>query len=500
MYLLSLCVYRWFGITGIIGGEVGNLIAYGYAPAAIVTPIGAIGVLTNVLITTLFLKERIRKLNVLGMCAVVGGIVMTVYFAPKTEAVFSSDSFWSDVISTKFGISYFITFALSAVVMMSINRYFGDRSVVIPVLTSSIFGSLTILSAKTFSSLLTRAISEGFDKYFLSPVPYLALLLMIGTCIITMAFINTAMIKFGNCQVVPTYYALFTTLSVASVGWVFREFECLTVARDAGLFVAGILLAICGVSLVQVRMPCSRLCIMQRCTTDSSLNQLLPGSVAVELEETSEPDPAEPTPTLKPESRPPPTAPDHVSMHPGPPGPVRPSVVAAQSHPGESMPPPSPQRERQRLVHESAATAQSSALAPAGPLSSLQNDNATPPHHGPPPPAGSVAAQSRPDGSIKPPPGLRLLPLNRGSGSQASDPPALPGTTLNDIRTRASTVHPPASDRPGGGADGGPQRDSQVDDQGLADQRSARRRLRTLRPLPHGVDGRAPTLPRESLT
>jgi drug/metabolite transporter (DMT)-like permease len=231
------------------------LIAYGYAPAAIVTPIGAIGVLTNVLITTVFLKERIRKLNIVGMCAVVGGIVVTVYFAPKTEAVFSSDTFWNDVIATEYGISYFVVFAVSAVIMMSINRYFGDRSVVIPVFTSSIFGSLTILSAKTFSSLFTRAVAEGFDKYFLSPVPYLAFLMMVGTCVVTMAFINTAMIKFGNCQVVPTYYALFTALSVSSVGLVFREFDCLTEAKDASLFVLGIVLAIWGVSLVQVLSP-----------------------------------------------------------------------------------------------------------------------------------------------------------------------------------------------------------------------------------------------------
>jgi drug/metabolite transporter (DMT)-like permease len=249
---MTLWSIRWFGIIGIIGGEVGNLIAYGYAPAAIVTPIGAIGVLTNVLITTVFLKERIRKLNILGMCAVVGGIVVTVYFAPKTEAVFSSDTFWNDVIATEHGISYFVLFAVSALIMISINRYFGDRSVVIPVFTSSIFGSLTILSAKTFSSLFTKAVAEGFDKYFLSPVPYIAFLVMIGTCVVTMAFINTAMTKFGNCQVVPTYYALFTALSVSSVGLVFREFDCLTEAKDASLFVAGIVLAICGVSLVQV--------------------------------------------------------------------------------------------------------------------------------------------------------------------------------------------------------------------------------------------------------
>ncbi len=30
-------------MVGIVGGEVGNLVAYGYAPAAVVTPLGAVG-------------------------------------------------------------------------------------------------------------------------------------------------------------------------------------------------------------------------------------------------------------------------------------------------------------------------------------------------------------------------------------------------------------------------------------------------------------------------
>ena len=53
----TLIPWWWVGILGIVGGEVGNLVAYGYAPASIVTPIGSIGVVTNVIITTFVLKE-----------------------------------------------------------------------------------------------------------------------------------------------------------------------------------------------------------------------------------------------------------------------------------------------------------------------------------------------------------------------------------------------------------------------------------------------------------
>ena len=49
---------RWLGIFGIVAGETANLFAYGFAPASIVTPVGAVGVMTNIIITTYGLKER----------------------------------------------------------------------------------------------------------------------------------------------------------------------------------------------------------------------------------------------------------------------------------------------------------------------------------------------------------------------------------------------------------------------------------------------------------
>ena len=54
----------------------------------------------------------------------------------------------------------------------------------------------------------------------------------------------------GNSQVVPVYFALFTTAGVGSAAWVYYEFQCLADARQAVLFFMGILIAIMGVFLV----------------------------------------------------------------------------------------------------------------------------------------------------------------------------------------------------------------------------------------------------------
>lgn len=93
-------------MLGLVGGEAGNLIAYGYAPAAVVTPMGAIGVVANVFITSTFLKEYVSKVNVFGVLCIVIGIVIVVYFSPHTTIIISSATFFEDVVQTTECIVY----------------------------------------------------------------------------------------------------------------------------------------------------------------------------------------------------------------------------------------------------------------------------------------------------------------------------------------------------------------------------------------------------------
>jgi hypothetical protein len=76
----------------LVGGELGNLAAYGFAPASIVTPLGAVGVLVNCIITTWLLKEAMRLVNYVGILAVIGGIVTIVVCAPQSHIDIRSDT------------------------------------------------------------------------------------------------------------------------------------------------------------------------------------------------------------------------------------------------------------------------------------------------------------------------------------------------------------------------------------------------------------------------
>lgn len=75
----------WVGILLNGGGEVGNLLAYGFAPAAIVAPVGSVGVIVNELIAVIFLKEALRKRDLLGLVGVVAGVVLIILGVPESE-------------------------------------------------------------------------------------------------------------------------------------------------------------------------------------------------------------------------------------------------------------------------------------------------------------------------------------------------------------------------------------------------------------------------------
>lgn len=240
----------WIGIFGIIGGEVGNLIAYGYAPASIVTPIGSIGVVTNVIITTFVLKETFTMKNLLGVVLVIAGIVIVVLFAPLTVIFVGSANLWEDVIYTSNMAIYLSWMVLMLAILYPLSRKYGEKTVVIYVALCAVIASLTIVCAKTFATMVSNGFANGMETEFLSPWPYGTLAVMVVTCVLSMSYVNRAMMTFGNSQVVPVYFALFTTAGVGSAAWVYQEFQCLADANQAVGFFIGIIVAIFGVFLV----------------------------------------------------------------------------------------------------------------------------------------------------------------------------------------------------------------------------------------------------------
>ena len=57
-----------------IAGESGNFLAYGYAPASLVAPLGSVAVLSNALIAVIFLREPVVLPSIMGVTLVIVSI------------------------------------------------------------------------------------------------------------------------------------------------------------------------------------------------------------------------------------------------------------------------------------------------------------------------------------------------------------------------------------------------------------------------------------------
>jgi drug/metabolite transporter (DMT)-like permease len=75
----------WLGMTMNILGEVGNLLAYGFAPASVVAPVGAVGVVGNCIFAWYFLKEHLGVRDIIGTGIVMAGGILVVVGAPETH-------------------------------------------------------------------------------------------------------------------------------------------------------------------------------------------------------------------------------------------------------------------------------------------------------------------------------------------------------------------------------------------------------------------------------
>jgi hypothetical protein len=81
----------WTGMVMMVLGELFNFAAYAFAPAVLVTPLGALSVLTATVLGAHFLKERLGVLGKVGCALCLLGSVLIVANAPADRAIETVD-------------------------------------------------------------------------------------------------------------------------------------------------------------------------------------------------------------------------------------------------------------------------------------------------------------------------------------------------------------------------------------------------------------------------
>jgi drug/metabolite transporter (DMT)-like permease len=236
--------YWWAGIVLMTIGETGNFLAYGFAPASIVSPLGVVALISNCVIAPIMLKERFRWRDFFGVVVAVGGAVTVVLSAKQKEKKLGPHEVIGAITTMEFEIYMGVTFGLIGVLAWASPRY-GQKTSLIDLGLVGLFGGYTALSTKGVSSML----SSTFFKAFTTPITYALLAVLISTAIMQVKYVNKALARFDSTQVIPVQFVMFTLSVIIGSAILYRDFENTNPERMIK-FVGGCLLTFFGVYLI----------------------------------------------------------------------------------------------------------------------------------------------------------------------------------------------------------------------------------------------------------
>uniref|UniRef100_A0A0D3F5E4 Probable magnesium transporter n=1 Tax=Oryza barthii TaxID=65489 RepID=A0A0D3F5E4_9ORYZ len=186
----------------VILGEVANFAAYAFAPAVLVTPLGALSIIFSAVLAHFVLKEKLHMFGVVGCILCVVGSVGIVLHAPKEREIDSIDEIWH--LATEPG---FIVYSCVAVVSVLFLIFWvaersGHRKMLVYIAICSTMGSLTVISVKAVAIALK--LSFGGSNQFI----------YIQTWFFILNYLNKALDSFNTAVVSPVYYVMFTILTI----------------------------------------------------------------------------------------------------------------------------------------------------------------------------------------------------------------------------------------------------------------------------------------------
>ncbi|GFN81525.1 Magnesium transporter nipa2 [Plakobranchus ocellatus] len=212
----------WAGMILMTVGEFVNFAAYAFAPATLVTPLGALSVIVSAILAARVLKERLNILGKVGCVLCVLGSTVMVIHSPKEQEVHDVED-----LMVKMKEPGFIVFGIGVVLLSSVMigyfapRY-GQKNVLIYVTICATLGSLTVMGCKGVGVAI-KATARGQNE-FKNWLTYVLLAVVITCILLQLNYLNKALDTFNTAVVTPIYYVFFTSFVIMGSAILFQEF------------------------------------------------------------------------------------------------------------------------------------------------------------------------------------------------------------------------------------------------------------------------------------
>ncbi|XP_036317817.1 magnesium transporter NIPA2-like, partial [Rhagoletis pomonella] len=204
-------------------GEGANFAAYAFAPASLVTPLGALSVIISAVMASNYLNEKLNLLGKIGCVLCILGSTIIVIHSPKEKEVENLEILFEKLQDPGFIFYVLCILGSTVYVALFIAARYGHSNVAVYIYLCSGIGSLTMMSCKALG-LAIRDTINGTGNDFAIWMPWFLICVTVTFIAIQMNYLNKALDVFNTGIVTPVYYVMFTSLVITASAILFKEF------------------------------------------------------------------------------------------------------------------------------------------------------------------------------------------------------------------------------------------------------------------------------------
>lgn len=245
-YLKSLL--WWSGMLIMVVGEICNFVAYAFADAILVTPMGALSVVICAILSSIFLKERLSFFGKLGCLLCILGATVIALNAPQEQAVSTISEFKKLFLAPGFLVfASFIIITALLLIFVAAPRW-GKTNMFVYISVCSLIGGLSVVSTQGLGASIITSIKG--DNQFKNWFMYFLIGFVVCTLLTEINYLNKALELFNTAMVTPTYYVMFTFSTLVTSIILFQGLK--SPILDIVTLVLGFLVICVGITLLQM--------------------------------------------------------------------------------------------------------------------------------------------------------------------------------------------------------------------------------------------------------
>ncbi|XP_066562178.1 magnesium transporter NIPA2 [Amia ocellicauda] len=213
----------WAGLLSMGVGEAANFAAYAFAPATLVTPLGALSVLVSAVLSSYFLNERLNLHGKIGcLLSILGSTVMVIH-APQEEEIDSLNEMAKKLVDPGFVVFATFVVIVALIFIFIVGPRHGQTNILVYITICSVIGALSVSCVKGLG-IIIKELFAG-KPVLRNPLSWILLLSLI-TCVSTQInYLNKALDIFNTSLVTPIYYVFFTTSVLSCSAILFKEWQ-----------------------------------------------------------------------------------------------------------------------------------------------------------------------------------------------------------------------------------------------------------------------------------